>query len=251
MPFISSPPFSIPIRKPFGEPFGEPFLPAELSPVGEWDSTDSGDFIFSSGAVVSQWNDISGSGNHISQGLVAKQPVRNGGITPSVLFDGTDDFLRRTFVVAQAMPVWFVMGMVVVAANVDDWHFDGIATSNQFVQNADGINDLGMFNNNATIRRSNPNVTTQPYLTVGVFDTAGVFYIDGGTAVGTADFSGAQTWTGLTMAADRQGVGGRPSNIDVAYMAIFPGIPSNANINSIGNYVKNRFPNSSFSWTNV
>ena len=43
-----------------------------------YDASDAASFTYSSGNVVSQWNDISGSGFHVSQGTVGLQPTRSG-----------------------------------------------------------------------------------------------------------------------------------------------------------------------------
>lgn len=46
--------------------------------VGWWDASDASSFTYSSGTVVSQWNDLSGSGKHFTQSTGSEQPNRNG-----------------------------------------------------------------------------------------------------------------------------------------------------------------------------
>jgi len=47
--------------------------------LGAWyDADDPASFTYSSGNVVSQWNDKSGLNRHLVQGTVAKQPTRSG-----------------------------------------------------------------------------------------------------------------------------------------------------------------------------
>lgn len=69
------------------------FDPTSISGCKLWlDASVAGDFTFSSGVVVSQWNDRSGQGNHVSQATTSKQPSRTGtqnGLTV-VAFDSTD-----------------------------------------------------------------------------------------------------------------------------------------------------------------
>lgn len=52
------------------------------------DADDPNSFTYSSGVIVSQWNDKSGNANHMSQATVAIQPSRSGVINsrPSVVF---------------------------------------------------------------------------------------------------------------------------------------------------------------------
>jgi hypothetical protein len=59
------------------------------------DATDGSSFTYSSGTVVSQWNDISGNGYHFTQGTLIRQPNRNGtqNSLPAVTFGG--DFLAN------------------------------------------------------------------------------------------------------------------------------------------------------------
>lgn len=51
------------------------FSPADLSGlVGWWDASDTGT-ITQSGGLVSQWDDLSGNGNHLTQGTGSQQPT--------------------------------------------------------------------------------------------------------------------------------------------------------------------------------
>jgi hypothetical protein len=62
------------------------------------DASDASTFTFSSGSVVSQWNDKSGNSRNFSQGTVANQPGRTGtrnGLS-TVVFDGTNDRMQAT-----------------------------------------------------------------------------------------------------------------------------------------------------------
>ena len=75
-----------------------PFTPLSISGCQLWlDAADASTFTFSSGSVVSQWNDKSGGGFHHSQGTVANQPGRTGtqNSLATVEFDGVNDFLSN------------------------------------------------------------------------------------------------------------------------------------------------------------
>jgi hypothetical protein len=78
---------------------GAAWTPASLPNLFAWyDASVTGDFTFSSGNVVSQWNDKSGNAKHLTQGTVASQPTRSGtqnGL-PFVVFDGSNDWLAHS-----------------------------------------------------------------------------------------------------------------------------------------------------------
>lgn len=73
------------------------FDPTSISGCKLWlDASDASSFTYSSGVVVSQWNDLSGEGNHVAQSTGAQQPSRNGtqnGLD-TVAFDGSD-FMKK------------------------------------------------------------------------------------------------------------------------------------------------------------
>ena len=64
-----------------------------------YDADDASTFSYSSGSVVSQWNDKSGNSRHATQGTVANQPTRTASLMNSragVVFNGTSSFLNYT-----------------------------------------------------------------------------------------------------------------------------------------------------------
>ena len=72
------------------------FSPTSLPNLGLWlDASDASTFTYSSGSVVSQWNDKSGNNYHATQGTVADQPSRTGtqNSLSTVVFDGTTDHM--------------------------------------------------------------------------------------------------------------------------------------------------------------
>lgn len=70
------------------------FTPASISNLYLWlDADDASTFTYSSGTVVSQWNDKSGNGYHATQATVSKQPSRVTSPSIGVDFDGTNDVL--------------------------------------------------------------------------------------------------------------------------------------------------------------
>ena len=77
--------------------FGAAFTPTDIAGcTGWWDASVAGDFTYSSGTLVSQWNDKSGNAWHLTQGTAGWLPTRNTTINglDAVTFDGTDDLLE-------------------------------------------------------------------------------------------------------------------------------------------------------------
>lgn len=65
--------------------------PASIPSLGGWwDASDAATFTYSSGTLVSQWSDKSGSGRHMAQANTGRQPSRSGTINSksAVVFDG-------------------------------------------------------------------------------------------------------------------------------------------------------------------
>lgn len=75
-----------------------PFSPLDLPGLTAWyDASDATSFTFSSGSVVSQWNDKSGNGLHLTQATVGNQPARTGTQNGrATVVYGEDDQLNHT-----------------------------------------------------------------------------------------------------------------------------------------------------------
>jgi hypothetical protein len=83
---IKSPPSSAPAL----------WTPSAISTLAWFDANDSGTITIATG--VSQWNDKSGNGRHISQGTATNQPAYTANTLNSrhcVVFDGSNDSLQR------------------------------------------------------------------------------------------------------------------------------------------------------------
>ncbi len=83
----------------FTEPFAPEsldFIPSDLSGLSLWFDAADSSTVTLSGSNVSNWDDKSGNGNHVTQGTAGNQPtlvnnVQNG--LPAIRFDGTDDYM--------------------------------------------------------------------------------------------------------------------------------------------------------------
>lgn len=74
-------------------------FPLSLPDLSLWlQGKDLSSFTFGTGSAVAAWNDKSGNGRHVTQATSANQPARSGTLNgnPTVVFDGTNDNLRRS-----------------------------------------------------------------------------------------------------------------------------------------------------------
>ena len=89
------------------------FTPTSISGCVLWlDASNASSFTYSSGSVVSQWNDLSGGGRHVSQATVGKQPNRNGtqNGNSTVVFDSNDKLtLAGTSICSAALSCFVVL----------------------------------------------------------------------------------------------------------------------------------------------
>jgi hypothetical protein len=91
--------------------------PAALSPLGWWDASAAATITEVSSAV-SQWDDRSGGGRHLTQGTSGNRPVKSTFAgRPSILFDGSNDTLARSSfsVNSTSMTMW-VLGVILTGA---------------------------------------------------------------------------------------------------------------------------------------
>ena len=90
----------------------QPWTPAALgSALALWlDAADSSTITLN-GSTVSQWNDKSGNGRHVSQATAASQPTYTpNGLNgkPTLIFDGVNDHLFRTQSFGLSQPLTIV-----------------------------------------------------------------------------------------------------------------------------------------------
>ena len=82
--------------------------PTDITGLQAWyDAADGSTFSYSSGTVVSQWNDKSGNGRHLTQAVVADQPNRNVTLNglPACYFN-SDFMTSASFTLPQPVTVF-------------------------------------------------------------------------------------------------------------------------------------------------
>lgn len=164
------------------------WTPASLSGLAVWlDADDASTFTFSSGSVVSQWNDKSGNGRHFSQGTVAAQPARTGtiGTRTAVTFDGSDDFLAWSGTTIASQPFTIAMVFVptgdVLNANLVD---TSTSTGRVLIEANPGTRWRMFAGTVKDVTTGNP-VTGTAYAITTVFDGAGSSFRVNASSIGT------------------------------------------------------------------
>lgn len=92
-------------------------------------SDSASNFTIISGTKVSQWNDLSGTGRHITQTTDSRRPLYNGG---AILFDGSDDVLELA---SQLQASTFSFYAVVKSTSTATQAITGGTTSNYVGKN--------------------------------------------------------------------------------------------------------------------
>ena len=98
------------------------FDPLSISGMQFWiDSDDASTFTYSSGVLVSQWNDKSGNARHVSQATTTKQPsrntTRNSKNTVAFAVGRADELVSANVTMAQPMTIFIVARYSNVDAN--------------------------------------------------------------------------------------------------------------------------------------
>lgn len=122
------------------------FAPTDIAGLQAWfDASDASTFTYSSGTVVSQWNDKSGNNKHLTQGTVANQPTRSGTINSlaSVVFDGNDGMSNASssFVASRTTSCFVVAKLTNTAAQKSLFSSEA-GQGNQFRTNSGTLETL-------------------------------------------------------------------------------------------------------------
>ena len=214
-------------------PAAASFAPTDLAGLAAWyDASDASTFTYSSGVVVSQWNDKSGNARHLTQGTVANQPSRSGtqnGLS-TVVYDGTND------VMSVAWTSLTQNGFVAVS-------FTGASGVTQVVVGY-GNDRYPIFNNSSngssgyilTGGVGSSNTTTTFRTAASVMSTSSPrVWLNGTLTTGTSTSSGS----GGTLTV---GAGGSFFlNGSIGEVVIYTTVPAGPDITQVLNYLKNKW----------
>ena len=105
------------------------FLPSDLANLELWTKYNSG--ITVTGAGVSQWDDVSGNGNHLKQATDTNRPSEEA--DGSILFDGVDNFLKAdAFTLVQPETVYILFKQITWTSGDRPWDGNVSASTTLF-----------------------------------------------------------------------------------------------------------------------
>jgi hypothetical protein len=198
------------------------FSPADLDGLAAWFRADTG--VVHDEGVVSQWQDRSGNGYHLTQATEALRPslVTTGGPNdqPFLRFDGVDDYLRNaTGLGAQPTHMFIVCVMSRTAPGTALTVTDGGTTNTRRINNPNATTTVNMFAG-ANLPRTGAASGATWQVIEALFNGASSKLRTHGTAYATGD-AGAGANTGLVIGA----IGGLNgfADCDVAELIVVAG----------------------------
>ena len=217
------------------------------------DSADSSSFTYSSGTLVSQWNDKSGNGRHFTQSTTANQPNRYNNIRhnnyPVLTFNS--DLMANTGFnwVNSAFTTFVVMRYLYPTFN-----FTGILGSNVSSGPTLGMNSDDAFATFKVGTSSSPYnlFPTNTNADVAVWKSAGVssgnltttFYKNGTQASSTTSMTGLSTGTGAVLGASTAtgtDINPASNSLFICEVIVYPSQLSDTDRNSVEAYLKTKW----------
>ena len=241
------------------------------------DSSDASTFTYSSGTLVSQWNDKSSNSYVFSQSTVANQPSRSGtqNSLTTLIFDGSNDIITSTaaasvwkflhdgtgatvFIVAkqtytsnfsasgEILNTYGTIATANIGAGVELSRYSSSTSSQYFSQVNNGVASNYVYN--SLINSTSGNqfaVSTFNFDTNNATDASKLpAYLNSGSV----NASAAPTWTGSSTANPSQTllIGCGISNLnpfkgEIAEILIYTSILNSTDRNSNINYLRNKW----------
>ncbi len=188
------------------------FLPSDLAGLKLWCKYNSG--ITVTGAGVSQWDDVSGNGNHLKQGTDTNRPSKEA--DGSILFDGVDNFLKAdAFTLVQPETVYLLVKQV--TWTLARRFFDGNIVNTGLIYQNPTTPTIKMYAGSDSGENSDLTIDTYSAICAVFNGASSILRVDN-----NADVSGdvgAGDMGGLTLGAN--GANGQWSNIQVKEVLIY------------------------------
>lgn len=217
------------------------FDPDSISGLFAWfDADDASTFTYSSGVIVSQWNDKSGNGYHISQGTVANQPTRDGtqnGRTTVQFLDATHWMTNTTGLTPATISAFVVLRRRgVTVANVY-WF---TSTEGRFGFECNTATKIERVNQ-AALMTANTSIETTQYHLITAYASASATSV---RLDGVDDGSGSGS--GMTASNAGFGVGGKtngdfPADAMIAELLVYDSNLSTTDRDSVEEYLQSKW----------
>ena len=170
-------------------------IPSQLPDLKLWCRYGQG--ITETGLGVSQWDDVSGNGNHSKQATDLDRPQKQA--DGSILFDGIRQFLKTDVFTLNQPTTIYLLAKQVTWTNTDRI-FDGNAINTGLVLQTGTTPNLAAYAGSFSGQSSDLAVDTYSIITVVFNGASSVLQIDDNTPI-TGDF-GAANMGGFTLGAN-------------------------------------------------
>ena len=216
--------------------------------IAWYDATDASSITLN-GADVSQWDDLSVSGNHLVQATAADQPLYNTGV--SIEFDGVSENLQSSNFTqgVQAQPNTLVIVLKDSRTTTgNSYYFDGNDTTNRHIFLWE------QSSNRKTIWAGGPNAygsapDTSFHIFIAEWDDpsgASKLYEDGALDINTSS-SGSKSTDGITLGGRYDGT--QFNNVEIKEAFFVNRLLTTAEKNQVGNYLAGK--HSGTTWTDI
>jgi hypothetical protein len=221
-----------------GAPTVGSVLPSDFLNLRQWLKADSG--ITLNAGNVASWNDLSGNGNHMVQGVAVNQPLfLSGAINnfPAVQFNGQSNLLRNaTMSMAGPLTLYYVLKQISFGLNK---YLDYSNSAQGDAYTLYQVNTSPNISVSGGVLHSNlAPLNTYVIITVVYNSTTSSLQINNNSpitgATGTRDgvglsIGGVHTFAGLNC------------NFELAERMIYAGVQTSGQISALKNYLQNKY----------
>lgn len=215
---------------------GSSFDPTSVTGLVAWHDASNAGSITASGGTVSQWDDLSGNGHHLTQATSTYQPT-TGSSTINGLnalgFDGVDDYLRSSLTTGTTF-IWFLVLNLLDISNGYSSLMDGTGGGARGHVWKGGT--TWNMENGSSVGTTAP-LSTGVRLYSALFNGASSnIEID---SVRSSDVNpGSNSMNGITLLADRSPDSATFVGADVGELLLYDGAMSDADRASVSAYLK-------------